>query len=890
MSDRRRSPRKPAVRESERAAEIAREEHADFSRVRADQRAFDAKAFEAALRHRQSLTPEDELFEASAREAREKLAVVRDDGGAARVRSRRASAASTGLVAEVEVTMDAGFAPATLVIPVDAKRTRDVHPATLEIMRWDEASEAYRPLGASGLDLTGGYAWARITRPGGYAVIGLPLPHVLHAADDKLETVFARAMSGWEVIIIRTFVPDGPWEPLGPSNLSCCVFDVAVEPGTDRLYAAASDGGVWRLNSVAGYPHNAWRPVADDQPSLQINCVGVSPADHSVVFYADRSGRLFRSTDRGTSWSLRASGLGGVHRLAPHPTDADTLYLATDGGLRCTTDGGTTWRTNSGQSSLRDGDITDVVLDPGDPTIVYAAERFTGVVKSTDAGGTWGTTLAWSRATSPAGSMIKLGIGAQGTPATRTVVAKLDQEVWLTRDAGRPRFIGGSGWTSKGTYGGTGYGDWCHVVAVDPFDDDVILAGGQQLYRTGDGGTSWTLVVDYYRPHEDQHRVVFDPATSGVVYLANDGGVFRSTDGGATWQTGGDDIGTGHDLTIGLQTAQFYTSAVSGDHAIGDVYHQGLIGANWLARLDWSGIEGHAWEFNNVAGDPVRHGTYYVFGGQLFRRTFPSGGLTQIGTFTPTAIAACPESGSTTALAGDNAGAAWVTSDISATSPTWSAMSGKSGADTIASIAFAPSSPRRAYALTNTGRVFTCANAVGSPSWTARTSLPAGSGVALAVDTANDQLVYAIDGAQAYRSSDGAGSWSAVPGTSPATLPPGAAFVSIAAGPGTVYVATTGGVFRSPDAGAHWFDYSDGLPNVELKELLWTDNDLFAVTHGRGLWHHGRYSETWIPPRAHIPDIRWLIELWLAIHGGDPAPEIIRGQLGRGITPFERRS
>ena len=79
-------------------------------------------------------------------------------------------------------------------------------------------------------------------------------------------------------------------------------------------------------------------------------------------------------------------------------------------------------------------------------------------------------------------------------------------------------------------------------------------------------------------------------------------------------------------------------------------------------------------------------------------------------------------------------------------------------------------------------------------------------------------------------------------------------------------------------------------PNVELKELLWTDNDLFAVTHGRGLWHHGRYSETWIPPRAHIPDIRWLIELWLAIHGGDPVPEIIRAQLGRGITPFVRRT
>ena len=890
MSERRRSTRQRPTRESERAAEIAREEHADFSRVRADRQTFDRKAFDAAVRHRQSLpSSEAEAFEAAMRKAGGKLAVVRDDGGAARVRSRRANASSGGLVAEVEVSMEEGFSPATLVVPIDAKRTRDFHPATLEIMRWDEASETFRPLGAGGLDLSGGYAWARITRPGSYAVVGLPLPHVLRDAGEKLETIFARAMSGWQVIIIRTFVPDGPWEPLGPSNLSCCIFDLAVEPGSDRLYAAASDGGVWRLSSVAAYPDNAWRPVTDDQPSLQVNCVAVSPADHSIVFYADRSGRLFRSTDRGTSWSLRASGLGDVRRLAPHPTAAGTLYAATDGGLRCTTDGGTTWRTNPGQSSLRDGDITDVVLDPGDPTIVYAAHRSTGVVKSTDSGATWSTTLAWSRANAPAGSMIKLGIGTQGTPATRTVVAKLDQEVWLTRDGGQPPFLGGSGWTSKGAYGGTGYGDWCHVVAVDPFDDDVILAGGQQLYRTGDGGTNWTLVVNYYAPHEDQHRVVFDPATSGVVYLANDGGVFRSTDGGTTWQTGGDDVGTGHDLTIGLQTAQFYTAAVSGDHAIGDVYHQGLIGANWLSHLDWGGIEGHAWEFNNVAGDPARNGTYYVFGGTLFRRTFPGGALEAISTFTPSAIAACPESGSKVALAGDSTGAAWITSDVTVTSPSWSAMSGKSGADTFASIAFAPSSRRRAYALTGTGRVFVCAD-VSSPAWTARTSLPGGAGVALAVDTTNDQLVYAIDGSQVYRSSDGAGSWVPVPGSSPATLPPGALFVSIAAGPGTIYVAASGGVFRSPDAGAHWFDYSEGLPNVELKELLWTENDLFAVTHGRGLWHHGRYSETWIPPRAHIPDIRWLIELWLAIHGGDPGPEIIRGQIGRAIKSFERRS
>ncbi len=79
-----------------------------------------------------------------------------------------------------------------------------------------------------------------------------------------------------------------------------------------------------------------------------------------------------------------------------------------------------------------------------------------------------------------------------------------------------------------------------------------------------------------------------------------------------------------------------------------------------------------------------------------------------------------------------------------------------------------------------------------------------------------------------------------------------------------------------------WYDFSAGLPNVQLMHLLWTENDLFAVTHGRGIWHHGRYDAYPIPgPAAHKPDIAWLIELGHRIHGGDPSPEALRSQFGR---------
>src|SRR5205823_2542235 len=126
--------------------------------------------------------------------------------------------------------------------------------------------------------------------------------------------------------------------------------------------------------------------------------------------------------------------------------------------------------------------------------------------------------------------------------------------------------------------------------------------------------------------------------------------------------------------------------------------------------------------------------------------------------------------------------------------------------------------------------------------------------------------LFAVGGRSVYRSINGGGSWTPVPGTGANRIPAGANLIAITAGPGALYVAASQGVFTSPDGGQNWFNYQDNLPNAEIKDLLWTESDLFAVTHGRGLWHHGRYEYAVIPPVGHKHGWRWFIELWLAIH------------------------
>jgi hypothetical protein len=878
-------------------------EHIEYAQAMRQHANFDRAAWSASVAYRRQMPRlSADVFDPGPkglRGGRSPAAFIADDESVSASTRVTKIDGAVGLVRAVSVAADTSFVPGTLVVRVRPKDVEEVYPQTLHLLRLDEEAKGYEIVDAAGFDVERGYVWGRITRPGTYGVFGLPDLGALAGFDFRHPV----GLDAIRLILVHLFSPGGAWTSLGPSNLSCCIRDFAIATQhSDRLYAAASDGGIWRLDSLAAYPGTTWVPLTDGQPSLVINCIAVSAADNSVVYYVDEPGHLFRSSDRGDTWLPAGdASLFYARRLLVHPTDPNTIYVATSTGLWRSQAGGATWDSNPGQTTLHDGDVLDVVMDPDDSAILFVAQRGVGVLRSGDSGATWTLTLPWSAASGPSNTMIQLAVGGQGTAATRTVVAKLDQEVFVNRAGGKSLSMpGGGAWTSHGQIGGNGYGDWCHVVAVDPFDDNTILAGAQQLYRTPNGGARWDLVIDYYRPHEDQHRLAFDPCERGVVYAANDGGVFRSLDSGATWQTGGDDVALGLDLTRGLVTAQFYAAGVAGEHAVGDAYHQGLLGARALAQGDWEGIEGHSWESARVHGDPVRAGRYYVFSNVLWRRTYPSpptGALITIGSFQPTAIAVDQHPGSSVLLAATAAGQVMRAADGDTDAPSWTPMLGisLSPGDVIVSFDFARVGPaHKAYALAASGRVFACDDTDTSSAWTEVGGLPQ-RGVALAASFEDANRVFAIGNASVFRTTDGgATAWTAVPGSGASALPPGLDLRSIVTGPGALYLAAASGVFKSPDAGQTWFPFHEGLPNVQIMELLWTEGDLVAVTHGRGLWHHA--TDSLVPEwpeaaalpdlaREHAPDVGWLIELWRAIHGGDPAPSAIRSRIDTRVEP-----
>ncbi len=118
-----------------------------------------------------------------------------------------------------------------------------------------------------------------------------------------------------------------------------------------------------------------------------VMALGIDPTNPSML-YAGTDAGVFKSTDRGTTWTAASSGLSSpeVNAIAIDPTNRATLYAGTYYGDK-STDGGANWgQTNAGTSSVQ---MTALVIDPRASTTVYAATEFAGVLKSTNGGGAW---------------------------------------------------------------------------------------------------------------------------------------------------------------------------------------------------------------------------------------------------------------------------------------------------------------------------------------------------------------------------------------------------------------------------------------------------------------------------------------------------------------------
>ena len=139
---------------------------------------------------------------------------------------------------------------------------------------------------------------------------------------------------------------------------------------------------------------------------------------------------VYKSTDAGKTWThLGLEATRQIGRLQVHPTNPDIVCVAAlgdawgpnpDRGVYRTADGGRTWQKVLFRSE--NAGAIDLVLDPGNPNVIYAStlelRRYpwgfrsagpgTAIFKSTDGGDTW-TDLS-AKAGLPKGDKGRIGI------------------------------------------------------------------------------------------------------------------------------------------------------------------------------------------------------------------------------------------------------------------------------------------------------------------------------------------------------------------------------------------------------------------------------------------------------------------------------------------------
>ena len=234
------------------------------------------------------------------------------------------------------------------------------------------------------------------------------------------------------------------WSYIGPTNISGRVTDVAVaDHGTSRrLYAGSCCGGVWASDDLG----QTWQPVFDREASTSTGALAVAPSNPDILWVGTGESNIFRSSYTGvgvykstdnakTFQHMGLTDTGTIGRIVIHPTDPNTVYVASAGqewvenemrGVFKTTDGGKTW-TQALKISAKTG-VNDLAMDPKDPNTLYAAawqrqrrkwndprveEGFNEslIYKTTDAGKTW-TKLTNGLPPSNASGRIGLAIAA----------------------------------------------------------------------------------------------------------------------------------------------------------------------------------------------------------------------------------------------------------------------------------------------------------------------------------------------------------------------------------------------------------------------------------------------------------------------------------------------
>ncbi len=682
------------------------------------------------------------------------------------------------------------------------------------------------------------------------------------------------------------------WRLVGPFRGGRALTAAGVPGQPDIFYFGAVAGGVWKTTDAG----RTWKPIFDDAPIASIGALAIAPSDPNVIYVgtgeADMRSDItygngvYKSTDAGKTW--RHIGLEDtrqIGRVIVDPQNPDVVYVAALGhsygpnverGVFRSNDGGRTWK----KVLYKDENTgaTDIAFDPRNPQIVFAALWQTrrppwnvyppsngpgsGLYRSADGGDTWEHLTGHGL---PSEGLGRIGIAFAPSQPDRMylIVDAKKGGLYRSDDAGKHWALESEDarvWERGWYFGG---------IAVDPHNPDIVYVPSISLYRSLDGGKTFTAFKGA-PGGDDYHDLWIDPQDSKRMITASDQGTVITVNGGETWSS-----------WYNQPTAQLYHIITDNRYPYWIYGAQQDSGAVAVAsRTTYRGIDFRGWrpvsaggESHYVAPDPLDSDT--LFGGSFNLDVTKFSLLTGQNQSVPPVLAHPGNFRSTWTLplvfspldphllyfgsqqlfVTSNGGESWQIASPDLTRddpgipsnldpPTAADITDGNRRGVIYTVAPSSVSPGLIWIGTDDGLIQVTHDSGKTWQNVTPTGLAPWSKISLIeASHFDDATAYAavdrhrLDDVKPYiyRTHDGGKTWEEIS----KGIPEGSYVRAVredTVRKGLLYAGTETGVFISFDDGNHWQPLQLNLPVSPVHDLIIHGDDLIAGTHGRSIW------------------------------------------------------
>lgn len=340
--------------------------------------------------------------------------------------------------------------------------------------------------------------------------------------------------------------------------------------------------------------------------------VYVGSAQWVAATPGNRTVGLFRTSTPGAPWERLTSGLpenAEIRAIEVHPTDAGTLYVATQRGPYRSTDGGDSWES----LDLPSPEVTwSILVHPVDPNIVYCGTIGTGIYRSENGGRHWRLLEI-----APPVSVCQMGF------PTRVIRLAIDptlpDDIYAALEVGGlVRSLDGGHTWSDCNHGLLGFCEQAayksrigsdtdtegmldsHSLAISAAKPGtVFLANRMGLFQSADKGETWEdLDIGRFSPLTYARDVKVSPQEPRTLYgafskaaVSDEGSLFRSDDLGMSWSRFDHDVSMESTLMV-IGTSRSSEQRVYCAARRGQVFGTEDGGATWLSYRLPAGVEG----------------------------------------------------------------------------------------------------------------------------------------------------------------------------------------------------------------------------------------------------------------------------------------------------------